>query len=275
MNGGGIIVSVLFALLASATPIQSGNVPPPTPAPLPSAVSTTDESAVPIVITPTNVELTEAGKFDFDAALLSTIRLPSNSAVDPSFRVKVWFGPSGGSPIDCEPIVPSPTALSKTVCERIVQSARFAFHPGFAQPLERGFVMLYVFRSRRVRSTPRLDADVTPAYSRVDLHYPPDTTPESARLGATDGTFEVSLTTEDYPVTALRADLQGPSTVLLGIASDGRIATCRPIRSSATAVLDNAACTVFVRRGHYRFAAPAPSPGLRYRTQVMNWRIPN
>ncbi|WP_404367076.1 energy transducer TonB [Sphingomonas sp. MMS24-J45] len=244
---------VLFAVLASAAALQSDTK---------------------IEITPSNVELTEAGKFDFDFASLAAIRMPPDPSVNSLSKVKVWFGPAGGSPLACEPLVSSTAVVSKAVCDRITASARFTFYPGFAQPLERGFVTLYLFRSSRVRSKPSLDGAITPGYTGMDLQYPPDTTPEAARLGPSDGTFEIAVKTDDYPVTALGAELQGSSHVLLGIASDGRVETCRPIRSSGAAVLDNATCAVFARRGRFHFSKTPPTAELRYLRHSMNWHIP-
>lgn len=221
-----------------------------------------------------NVELTEAGRFEVDPAIMQGIAVPSDFTRDRAFKVELWFGVAGGSPLRCAPAASAPPELAKAICDAMMGSARFTFHRGFAQPIDRGFVQLYVYPSW-LTGTPRIAVELSPAYAATDLRYPPDTTPEAEQLAKDAGVLDAGITPDSYPSTALRAALTGRSEVLLGISGDGAVATCRPVRSAGSAVLDNATCAVIVRRGRFTFAPTAkPYDGLRYKTVGVVWALP-
>lgn len=117
--------------------------------------------------------------------------------------------------------------------------------------------------------------NLIPGYRNADIRYPPDTTPPDERLGHKDGRLETSIRPDDYPPVALRYGLEGKVAVLLGIGSDGRIMSCRPLRSSGTALLDNSTCSLMPRRAHFLFAGSPPAySGLRYAAVALGWVLP-
>lgn len=79
----------------------------------------------------------------------------------------------------------------------------------------------------------------------------------------------------DYPAAALRAHVQGVSSILWAVGLDGRVAACRVVKSSGTAALDQAACSTIARRGRY-----TPALGLDGKPMVTHfmrnvvWRLP-
>ena len=67
-------------------------------------------------------------------------------------------------------------------------------------------------------------------------------------------------TWRDYPADALQADVEGTSLVRLEIDGDGRIQSCRPIRSAGIPSLDEAACTLYRTRARFRLLPHAVAP---------------
>ena len=117
-------------------------------------------------------------------------------------------------------------------------------------------------------------ATEVPEYVHADLRYPSDDTAPADRLGAQDGQLQSGIGANDYPPMMLRMELSGRVQMLLGVKRDGGIATCRPLSSSGTAALDNATCSLLVRRGHYGFNTALDYQGLRYAKASINWALP-
>ena len=263
---------ILIAMASVASP-QTPSTPIDRP-PAPLRIDAASTAPPGIAITPSNIELTGAGRFDFDPALLNTVPLPRDFSYAQSFPITLWFAGAGGSALRCEPDAAASAALGKAVCDAVMPTARFTFYRGFAQPIEQGFLQFYVYpvaASAPVRITmvPR------PAYRNTALHYPPDTTPAADHIADGEGVVESGMAADSYPSIALRDELSGWSLVLLGISSDGRVATCRPLASSGAAVLDNTTCATMTRGGRFRFAPGVKSfEGLRYRPVRVVWAIP-
>jgi protein TonB len=69
----------------------------------------------------------------------------------------------------------------------------------------------------------------------------------------TVGGFDALINGEDYPASALRAEVGNVATrVVLTIGVDGRVADCRVSRSSGNAAIDAATCRVLARRARFR-----------------------
>ena len=82
-------------------------------------------------------------------------------------------------------------------------------------------------------------------------------------------------TTNDYPSRALREERQGRVEFKLTIGSDGRVSSCKVVRSSGSADLDEAACANMTRRARFNPATDSngqPTTG-EYSSSV-NWVIP-
>lgn len=95
------------------------------------------------------------------------------------------------------------------------------------------------------------------------------------RLGTEDGRISLALESDDYPVRALREEMEGRVVVWIGFDGTGVGRSCRPIQSSNSAFLANASCTVFLRRARYAFAeGRAAFAGLRYARAAVVWKLP-
>ena len=65
------------------------------------------------------------------------------------------------------------------------------------------------------------------------------------------------VTARDYPAKARREGLEGSVTVSLSIGVKGRVTSCRIIRSSASAILDEAACRLWWKHARFEPARDA------------------
>lgn len=57
-----------------------------------------------------------------------------------------------------------------------------------------------------------------------------------------------SISSDDYPVLALRADMQGVTRTLITIGTDGRVSNCRILKSSGSVLLDAHSCALVTAR---------------------------
>ena len=79
---------------------------------------------------------------------------------------------------------------------------------------------------------------------------------------------------DDYPLDAIRGEIEGNSEVEVVVAPDGSPVACSVIRSTGAQVLDRQACAVTLRRARFQ---PARNAGLQpvygtYRSQVV-WAL--
>jgi TonB family protein len=79
------------------------------------------------------------------------------------------------------------------------------------------------------------------------------------------------ITTEDYPVRALREGVEGKSTVMLAISPDGKPIGCQISVSSGSAELDTAACSLLMDRA--RFETSSSGTNQSFSTAI-EWKIP-
>ena len=84
-----------------------------------------------------------------------------------------------------------------------------------------------------------------------------------------------SLSNDDYPSSALRAEAQGTTTVRYTIGTDGRVTGCSVTGSSGNSALDQTTCSLIQRRFRFRPAVDTSgNPVTESRTQRVVWRLP-
>lgn len=85
-----------------------------------------------------------------------------------------------------------------------------------------------------------------------------------------------SITDDDYPPAALRAEAQGTTTARFTIGTDGRVTSCTVTGSSGNSALDNTTCNLIQRRFRFRPAQDTNgNPVSETKTQRIVWRLPN
>ena len=109
----------------------------------------------------------------------------------------------------------------------------------------------------------------TPPVPPVRSPPPPPATPQlPPRLTA--GT----ITSDDYPAAALRAEAEGTTSVRLNVGANGRVEGCTVMASAGNAALDSATCSLITRRFRFRPATRDGQPVASTVTQRVTWRIP-
>ncbi|HEY1125424.1 MAG TPA: energy transducer TonB [Sphingobium sp.] len=79
---------------------------------------------------------------------------------------------------------------------------------------------------------------------------------------------------EDYPLAALRNRAQGDVEVKFDVDGQGRAENCVVTKSSGSADLDGATCSLVIRR--YRAAADSKgNPPPSTQTITIHWRLPS
>jgi hypothetical protein len=350
-------MSLALILLAAApakavTPVQLPDFDwsPVFPVAPPPIVPLGLEKRPPINVTPNNVELTGAGDLAVDFAPRVFDELLSERESNWQYAaLRLWFDAKGAL-LACESRNGWGQDVVMPICAAATK-ARFTFAAGFAQPLERGYVNLWIEYQRRfepvlplrfrprgkgttlqvivnsakkcriisgafaegmsdricnaVLTNPRsvkaralakldpnglanvrvwLDTRVLPQDQSVAVRI--ETVPD--RIGETilypehaatepfmplsHGDFTLALTSADRPQTARYVSAKAPSSVLIGIGTDGKVVSCRPFQSSGAAVLDNHTCALAAARGRFTFAPGVPTGPTRYVIHTLDWR---
>lgn len=80
---------------------------------------------------------------------------------------------------------------------------------------------------------------------------------------------------DDYPVSALRDDEEGPVSVVLDVTTDGRVGACHVQQSSGSQSLDDATCSIMQRRARFTPARDQYGKLIvdHYRQRVL-WQLP-
>jgi TonB family protein len=90
---------------------------------------------------------------------------------------------------------------------------------------------------------------------------------------AGDPAFGIS--SDDYPIAAMRNAEEGTAAIAYEIAPDGRVEACQVTQSSGSAALDEATCRISTSRGRYRPARDARGKPIRsHGTRRIRWQIP-
>jgi protein TonB len=103
---------------------------------------------------------------------------------------------------------------------------------------------------------------------------PPPPPPRAAASAAVHRSGSIS--NDDYPNSALRAEAQGTTTARFTIGTDGRVTSCTVTGSSGNSALDSTTCSLIQRRFRYRPAIGSDgNPTTETKTQRVVWRLPN
>ena len=94
---------------------------------------------------------------------------------------------------------------------------------------------------------------------------------QASMLRHEDGNMVTRLDLSQIPVPR-RFSLSARVSVILGIAPDGQVKTCRPLRSDTWPGIDNATCAALVGNGHFRFSEKPDWKALRYKRETVWWR---
>ncbi|HMI21199.1 MAG TPA: energy transducer TonB [Sphingomonas sp.] len=95
-----------------------------------------------------------------------------------------------------------------------------------------------------------------------------DAIPDSGRLSW--------ITTEDYPASLIRENVQGTVAISTTIGTDGKVRSCLVTQSSGNRLLDDTTCRLYTRRAHFTPARDADgNPTSAQRSDRFRWQIPN
>jgi len=84
------------------------------------------------------------------------------------------------------------------------------------------------------------------------------------------------ITTDDYPTSLIRQDVQGLVVISVTIGTDGRIRSCLVTQSSGNRLLDDTTCRLYTQRARFTPARDADgNPTIAQRTDRYRWQIPN
>jgi hypothetical protein len=238
-------------------------------------------SPAPIIITPDNVDLNGAGRFEFEPDAAAFQANPPAGGDGVTVSVRLWLDPSG-KPVSCDIGQSAIPKVAQTGCTQLLNSAKFHLFPGFALPMRRGFVDIQFSFFKDPPGGPVgevMFANPYPGYINTEIRYPVNDTPADQMLTSGDGAFTLAggITNMDYPSIAIRYGMESRSLTLLGIDRAGKVRSCRPAETPSpanTAFLDNYTCQVFLKRGRFQFHPTAPAfSGLRYRIQSLSWKM--
>jgi protein TonB len=84
-----------------------------------------------------------------------------------------------------------------------------------------------------------------------------------------------TITDDDYPASAIRAEAQGTTSIRLSVGADGRVTACSVAGSSGNSALDSTACSLAQRR--FRFTPAQDENGNNVAgtvTRSIRWRLP-
>lgn len=84
------------------------------------------------------------------------------------------------------------------------------------------------------------------------------------------------ITTDDYPTSLLRENVQGSVGISVTIGVDGRVRSCLVTQSSGNKQLDDTTCRLYTQRARFTPARDADgNPTIAQRSDRYRWQIPN
>ena len=84
-----------------------------------------------------------------------------------------------------------------------------------------------------------------------------------------------SISSDDYPVLALRAEMQGVTRTIITIGTDGRVSNCRILKSSGFVLLDTHSCALVTARFVFDPALDAKGHAIEVQAvQPVAWVMP-
>ena len=104
---------------------------------------------------------------------------------------------------------------------------------------------------------------------------PPPAPPKPKQAAVAATLRSGSISDEDYPSSALRAEAEGTTVARFTIGTDGRVTSCTVTSSSGNSSLDDTTCKLIQRRFRYKPAQDdAGNPVTETKTQRVVWRLP-
>jgi protein TonB len=105
---------------------------------------------------------------------------------------------------------------------------------------------------------------------------PPQSKPSLAADAAPARNWRQWITTDDYPPSLIRRDVQGVVVISVTIGTDGRVRSCLVTQSSGNRLLDDTTCRLYSQRARFTPARDADgNPAIAQRTDRYRWQIPN
>lgn len=84
-----------------------------------------------------------------------------------------------------------------------------------------------------------------------------------------------TITADDYPPLALRAEMQGTTRTIITIGTDGRVSDCRILKSSGSSLLDTHSCALVTARFVFDPALDAKGHAIEVQAvQPVAWVMP-
>ena len=84
-----------------------------------------------------------------------------------------------------------------------------------------------------------------------------------------------TISNDDYPASAIRAQAQGTTRMSLQIGADGRVTSCSVTGSSGNSSLDSTACNLAQRRYRFNPATRNGQPVASTYSQSVRWQLPD
>ncbi len=129
----------------------------------------------------------------------------------------------------------------------------------------------------QIQTTPVIQpVIITPRAPTAPPAPPAPPAPRKVQTARAKGSLTALFSSDDYPPSALRDDVEGTAKASLTIGTDGRVTACSIIQSSGSSALDAATCSVLKRRARYtpaRDDSGNPTTDTQ-NTPAISWRIP-
>jgi TonB family protein len=119
--------------------------------------------------------------------------------------------------------------------------------------------------------------DGSTAYNLVECPIPPPPSSNAVLRPVAPLNYPGSwVTTNDYPATALRQEIEGTASFIVSVNANGVVASCRITGSSGSSVLDEATCVNVTKRARFQPATDKNGKPISstYANRV-TWRIPD
>ncbi len=84
-----------------------------------------------------------------------------------------------------------------------------------------------------------------------------------------------TISNDDYPASAIRAQAQGTTRMSLQVSAQGRVTSCSVTGSSGNSSLDSAACSLAQRRYRFTPATRGGQPVASTYSQSVRWQLPD
>lgn len=217
---------------------------------------------------PENWDVTGAGSLampGWEALLMSDARLFARDGLVLGLQVD-----AAGKVLACsaDGVAGKRGRLAKKLCKHALATGQFLPRPKIELAYRQASLAITVrsFKDRDGKWQLRLD-DVIGLQGTV-VAFPEGALPPVAEM-LTNGEIAIASLYMDYPSRALREGIEADVSIHARFADDGRVQTCRPLRSSNTAWMAYATCNLVIRRARNRVQAD----GRREWVGMVRWRL--